>query len=132
MDAVFQKTRELAQALMQSEAYLNMKQAEERAMQNAEAARTMGEYLEKRQELQKLMQGENPDPGALKRVSDEMDAAQERLQMIEEIVALTEARGAFDSLIGQVNQVLQFCVTGRMDDVPSGCTGSCETCGGCH
>lgn len=131
MDAVFQKTRELGQALMQSEAYLKMKEAEDRAMKNEEAARTMGEFLEKRQALQALMQSENPDPGALKRLSDEMDAAQERLQLIDDILALNEARNAFNSLIGQINQVLQFIVTGEMEP-PSGCSGSCATCSGCH
>ena len=129
MDAVFQKTRELGQALMQSEAYLKMKAAEDKAMQNEEAARAMGEYLEKRQELQSMMQSENPDPGALKRISDEMDAAQERLQMIDDIAALTEARNEFNALIGQINQVLQFIVTGNMEEVAN-CTGSCATCGG--
>ena len=131
MDAVFQKTRELGQALMESEAYQKMKAAEDRAMQNQEAARTMGEYLEKRQALQTMMQSENPDPGALKRISDEMDEAQERLQMMDDIVALTEARNAFNALIGQINQVLQFIVTGEMQ-VPTGCSGSCASCPGCH
>ena len=131
MDMVFQKTRELGQALMESEAYLKMKKAEEHAMQNEEAARAMGEFLEKRQQLQELMQSENPDPGAMKRLSDDMDAAQERLQMMDDIAALTEARNEFNSLIGQINQVLQFIVTGNMDDA-SGCTGSCSTCSGCH
>ena len=56
MDAVFQKTRELGQALMESETYQKMKAAEDKAMQNQEAARTMGEFLEKRQQLQSLMQ----------------------------------------------------------------------------
>lgn len=131
MDAVFQKTRELGQALMQSEAYLKMKAAEDKATQNEEAARTMGEYLEKRQALQGMMQSENPDPGALKRISDEMDEAQQRLQMIDDIVALNDARNEFNALIGQINQVLQFIVTGEMEQ-PSGCTGSCASCPGCH
>ena len=109
----------------------NMKEAEERAMQNPEAARTMGLYLEKRTQLQSMMESENPDPGAMKRLSDEMDEAQERLRMIDDVMAMYEARNAFNGLIGQVNQVLQFIVTGRMDD-PSGCTGSCDTCAGCH
>ena len=132
MDNVFKKTRELGQALLESEAYLKMKEAEDRAMQNQEAAALMGSFLEKRSQLQQLMQGENPDPGALKRLSDEMDADQERLQMMDDIVALTAARDEFNSLIGQINQVLQFIVTGRMDDPSSGCSGSCESCSGCH
>ena len=131
MDQVFQKTRELGQALLESPAWQKVKQAEEKAMKNEEAARMMGSFLEKRRQLQELMQSENPDPGALKRISDEMDEAQERLQLIDDIVALNEARNDFNGLIGQINQVLQFIVTGEMSDA-SGCTGSCESCPGCH
>lgn len=131
MDQVFEKTRELGEALQQSEAYKRMKAAEAKAMQNAQAAEMMAEYLEKRGQIQELMEQENPDPGAMKRLSDEMDAVQERLQMIDDIAELTAARGEFNALIGQINQVLQFIVTGRMDD-GSECSGSCESCKGCH
>ena len=131
MDKVFEKTRELGKALLECEVYQKMKEAEDRAMQNAEAAALMGEFLEKRGALQDMMQLENPDPGAMKRLSEEMDALQERLRMMDDIAALNEARNEFNGLIGQINQVLQFIVTGKMDE-PSGCTGSCDTCPGCH
>ena len=130
MDNVFAKTRELGAALLESEAYLNMKAAEDKAMQSAEAAQTMAAFLEKRGELQSMMQSDNPDPGAMKRLSEEMDDLQDRLQMVDDIVALNDARNEFNSLIGQINQVLQFIVTGRMDE--TGCSGDCGTCGGCH
>ena len=130
MDKVFEKTRELAAALKESEAYQNMKAAEDRAMASGEAAQTMAAFIEKRGELQGMMQSENPDPMAMKRLSDELDALQDRLNMIDEVIELTQARNAFNSLIGQINQVLQFIVTGRMDD--ASCSGDCGSCGGCH
>lgn len=130
MDKVFEKTRELGEALQESEAYKRMKEAEAKAMQNAQAAEMMTAYLEKRGQIQEMMENENPDPGAMKRLSDEMDEIHERLDMIDDIVELTAARSEFNALIGQINQVLQFIVTGRMDD--GGCSGSCESCKGCH
>ena len=131
MDMVFQKTRELGQALLESEAYKKVQAAEEKAMKNTDAAALMALYLEKRSAVQAMMNEENPDPVAMKRLSDEMDDAQEKLQMVDDIVELTQAREEFNSLIGQINQVLQFIVTGRMDD-DEGCTGNCSSCGGCH
>ena len=128
---VFQKTRELGQALLESDAYKKVQAAEEKAMKNTEAAALMALYLEKRSAVQACMNEENPDPVAMKRLSDEMDDAQEKLQMVDDIVELTQAREEFNSLIGQINQVLQFIVTGRMDD-GEGCTGNCSSCGGCH
>ena len=130
MDNVFEKTRELGEALLESDAYKRMKAAEEKAMQNAQGAEMMALYLEKRGQIQEMMELENPDPGVLKRLSDEMDDIQERLQMIDDIAELTAARSEFNGLIGQINQVLQFIVTGRMEE--AGCSGSCDSCKGCH
>ena len=130
MDNVFEKTRELGEALLESDAYKRMKAAEEKAMQNAQGAEMMALYLEKRGQIQEMMELENPDPGAMKRLSDEMDDIQERLQLIDDIAELTAARSEFNGLIGQINQVLQFIVTGRMEE--AGCSGSCDSCKGCH
>ena len=131
MDVIFEKTRELGKALLECETYQRMKEVEDRAMQNAEAAGLMSAYLESRQALTALMESENPDPVAMKRLSDEMDAAQEKLRMIDDIVELNEARAEFNSLIEQINQVLQFIVTGNMQ-TDSGCSGNCSACSGCH
>jgi len=130
MDMVFQKTRELGDALLQSEVYTRMKAAEEKAMHNQEAAQLMSDMLERRSSIQEMMQTPNPDPAVLKRLSDEMDEIQEKLQMMDDIVELTQSRSEFNGLINQINQVLQFIVTGRMDD--GECGGDCSSCGGCH
>ena len=132
MDQIFAKTRELGEALLQSDVYQKMREAEEKAMQNAEAAEMMAQYLEKRGQIQQAMEEENPDPAMMKRLSDEMDEIQEKLQLVDDIANLTAARAEFNGLIGQINQVLQFIVTGRMTEDGSDCTGSCATCGGCH
>ena len=131
MDIIFQKTRELGQALLESEQYKKVQAAEAKAMKNADAAALMALYMEKRAAVQAMMNEENPDPMAMKRLSDEMDDAQEKLQLVDDITELTQAREEFNALIGQINQVLQFIVTGRMDD-GEGCTGNCSSCGGCH
>lgn len=133
MDQVFVKTRELGQALVESEIYKTMKEAEDRAMQNTLAAETMGRYMELRGQLQEMLSTPDPDSAKMKELSDEMDAAHEQLQQIDDVMALTRAREDFNNLIGQVNQVLQFIVTGKLDEPDGGCTGSCASCGGsCH
>jgi cell fate (sporulation/competence/biofilm development) regulator YlbF (YheA/YmcA/DUF963 family) len=131
MNQVFLKTRELGDAVMQSEEYKAMKEAEDRAMANADAAGAMAQYMQARQKIEALLESENPDPDQLKKLSAEMDAQQQRLSMIDEVQALTEARENFSGLIEQVNQVLKFIITGQMDQGASGCGGGCGGCGGC-
>jgi cell fate (sporulation/competence/biofilm development) regulator YlbF (YheA/YmcA/DUF963 family) len=130
MDQVFLKTRELGQALVESEIYKTMKDAEDKAMKNTMAAETMARYMELRGTLQEMLSQPEPDSVKMKELSDEMDNVHEQLQNIDDIVALTKAREDFNNLIGQVNQVLQFIVTGKLDEPEGGCTGSCASCGG--
>ena len=132
MNQVFLKTRELGAAIMQSEEYKVMKVAEDRAMANADAAAAMSQYMEARQNIEALLEKDNPDPEALKKLSAEMDQTQERLSLIDDVQALTEARENFSNLIEQVNQVLKFIITGQMTEPKSGCGGGCSGgCGGC-
>ena len=130
MDQVFLKTRELGQALVESEIYKTMKAAEDKAMQNTQAAETMGKYMELRGQLQEMLSQPEPDTVKMQELSNEMDSVHDQLQNIDDIVNLTKAREEFNNLIGQVNQVLQFIVTGKLDEPEGGCTGSCATCGG--
>ena len=130
MDKIFEKTRELGQALLESGVYQTMKAAEDKAMANEEAAQLMSEYIELHKQIQDLLSKPDPDPAVLKSLSDEMDGKQEKLNMIDDIDALTTARNNFNNAIAQVNKVLQFIVTGQMSDDEGGCTGSCASCGG--
>lgn len=131
MNQVFLKTRELGDAIMQSEEYKAMKEAEDRAMANAEAAAAMGQYMEARQKIEALLEKDNPDPETLKMLSAEMDSIQQRLSLIDDVQALTEARESFSGLIEQVNQVLKFIITGQMSQPKPSCGGGCGSCGGC-
>ena len=135
MNMVCQKTRELGEALLASEEYRNMKRLEDQAMKNAEAAYTMGQYLERKGQIEKLLTEESPDAQTLRQLSDEMDSLQERLGMIDDIQKLTEARAAFSGLIDQVNSALKFIITGKVDNEETEeaheCAGSCHSCSGC-
>ncbi|MBQ8953194.1 MAG: YlbF family regulator [Clostridia bacterium] len=133
MNAVFEKTRELGDALMASEEYQAMKAAEDAAMANEEAASLMSEYLEHKTRLEEILHSGNPDPDAVSQLGAAMEDVQGRFQAVPDIIAMNRAREEFDNLINQVNQVLHFIITGEMEQSEgSGCTGSCATCPGCH
>lgn len=140
MSEVFVKTRELAEAIMRSKEYIAMKEAEDIALQNEEAAGIMAQYMERQQELESVMMKSEPDPERMSLLSGEMEELQKRLQATPDISNLTLARNAFTQLINQVNQVLRFTITGEMGDEAdecesaggTGCSGSCSNCHGCH
>lgn len=132
MNEVFEKTRLLGEAILRSDEYKKLKQAEEIAMKNEEAAETMGKYLEYRSQMEKMMAMGDKDWAKVKQLNDEMNECQERMNLIDDIVNLNRSRDEFTNLINQVNNVLRFIVTGEMDQGDGeGCTGSCESCQGC-
>ena len=95
----------------------------------------MEAYVNCRKLLQEEMASNDPDAAQMKRLSDEMDELQEKMQLIDDITELSRARNEFNALIGQINQLLQFIVTGTMDEddgsCGGNCGGSCARCGGC-
>lgn len=131
MDSIFAKTRELADALMLSEEYKAMKASEEAAMGNREASALIAEYMDHQRKLEAMQSGE-PNPTAMVEHMQAMEDIQAKMQSIPEIAELTLNREKFSSLMDQVNQVLNFILTGKMDESGNGCTGSCATCKGCH
>ncbi len=133
MNQVFLKTRELGEALLESNEYKAMKAAEDKAMKNADAAMTMGKLVECRNQIQSMLETDRADSEQLKALSEEMDAYQEHLQSLDDILELNEARDGFSGLIEQVNSVLRFIVTGQMTEdegAEEGCGGGCDSCGG--
>lgn len=132
MTEVFEKTRELGEALLRSEEYLNMKQAEERALSNAEASHVVGRFLELRNEMETLMSDNEKDWAKVQSVADEIEQCKTKMGEIEDLQALDKARDDFGALINNINSVLHFIVSGTMEnEEDGGCSGSCETCGGC-
>ena len=63
MDKVFEKTRELAMAIMESDAYRTMHEAEQAAMRNPMAASLMSDYLEAKGAVETVLQENDPDGG---------------------------------------------------------------------
>lgn len=130
---VFEKTHALAHALLNSEIYREMRQAEAEAMSDAEAATAMGEYLEHKTALEELLAQDDPDAAKMSEHSSAMDEIQTRMQSIPSIARMTQARGEFSNLINQVNQIISFVITGETGSgEEGGCNGHCEGCaGGC-
>ena len=134
MNMVFQKTRELGDALMNSEEYQKLKQAEAAVSENEEATRLMAEHANHRKTLERLLEAEDPDLDELNAHSETLESAEQRLMMMDCISELNEARKSFSDLVAQINQVLRFIVTGSMDDEEQegGCAGgNCGGCSGC-
>ncbi len=123
---IFEKTRELGEMIQECEE-MNAVKAAELAQSEDETAQTlMKEFNLSRMNLARDMQsGKITREEAIKK-NDE--AFEEICKKSETIRNFIDAKKAFDEVLSQVNQILNFYITGQDPN----CTHDCSTCGGCH
>ena len=126
MNEIFEKTRELGALIQASEQMKNVKNAEIMQENNDEAQELLKQYNTNRINLARDMQS-----GAISReeaIKKNNEAFEEIVEKSEIIKKHIEAKKEFDAMINQVNQILNFYITGQDPN----CTHDCSTCGGCH
>ena len=130
MNDIFVKTQALGEALLESSEYKAMREAEEAVRNDESASLKLEQYGAHKHALETLFQQESPDADAVRLHTESMQSLQKELNDTEIVAAMNDARRAFSQVIQQVNQVLQFMITGEMES--GGCGGNCSGCSGCH
>lgn len=130
MAEIFEKARELGEAIIESKEYKELKEAELRQEQDEEALTLLKEYSEVRSRLASEIQKGDVDDGRIAEIREELEEAYEKMTTNDSITAYINAQRTFQAIIEQMNNILSFHITGKM---PGGCSGNCSSCGGdCH
>ena len=131
MSKVQDCARALGEAIVASEEYQNMQLCEKAAESDPAAAEAMGRYMELHAAVNQEMGNEEPDAEKIARLGREMDELQQALNALPAVEEMTAARQRFSGLMDQVNKILEFIITGDVQE-GGGCSGNCGSCGGCH
>ena len=123
--------RALGEAIVASEEYQNMQLCEKAAESDPAAAEAMVRYMELHAAVNQEMGNEEPDAEKIARLGREMDELQQALNALPAVEEMTAARQRFSGLMDQVNKILEFIITGDVQE-GGGCSGNCGSCGGCH
>lgn len=117
----------LGQAILESGEFQHFKEAEAAMAADERAQTLMQEYKELQGEMVRASR-ENLGKEQLEAVRDTLLARQQELNGYEITRQYFAARQDFDRMMRSVNGVLEHFLTGGQS---GGCSGSCETCGGC-
>ena len=130
MAEIFEKARELGEAIIESEEYKALKKAEEEQENDPVALELLKNYSELRQALAAEIQKGDVGEERMAQIRDQLEEAYEKMTTNDHITAYINAQRLFQAIIDQMNSIISFHITGKM---PGGCSGSCSTCGGgCH
>lgn len=127
MTDVTEKARELGELIQSSDEMARVKKAEIAQEADEAAKELLKEFNMQRMNLARDMQNGNISrEDAVKKNNEAFDELLQKSEVIKEYI---EAKSAFDTLVNQVNQILNFYITGQDPN----CTHDCSTCGGgCH
>ena len=131
MNKVFELARELGEALANSEEYIRMQETENAAINDPSVSENMTAYLEAKSSVEEELSNEAPDSNKLAQYSQQMQSAQSELNDMELVKVMTQARQDFADMMKQVNQVLEFTLTGKIAEEGS-CGVNFSSCAGCH
>ena len=135
MRNVMTRAQELAEAILESECYKDMKRTEAEMRRDPEAAAALGDMIEKRNRVENILASADMDPNELAEASREMEEAEKRMNENGKIIELKEKRKDFQTMMDNVNRILRLVITGETEDESRGipqCGGDCSACGGCH
>ena len=130
MAEIFEKARELGEAILESSEYKAFKAAELAQENSEEALALIKDYNDVRIRLGQEVQKGNVSEERIAEIREELEEAYEKMTTNDLITAYINAQRDFQAVIEQMNNIIAFHITGQM---PGGCSGSCSSCGGgCH
>ena len=121
MEKVLNQAEMLAEAILESEEYINMRLTEQAVMKDEEATLLVANYSEKRSKVEE----------ELAKAGQALQEAEHMLDHNKLIAKMQETNDAFTDMMKKVNKIIKKVVTGEDEEEEEhGCTGSCSSCGG--
>ena len=128
MEKVLNQAEMLAEAILESKEYIEMRLAEQAAMKDEKATQLIASYTEKRHAIEMLLSDANMDHGALAKAGEELQNVEDAIDHNEVLNKMRETNEAFTEMMKKVNSIIRYVVTGEEEQEE--CTGSCSSCGG--
>ena len=135
MDKVIEMTRELGKLIQQDARYKAYVAAREKNDNDPELQKMISEFNDLRVELAGEMAKDDKDAEKLTQLDDDIKNLYGSIMGSELMMEFEAAKAEMDSMLSQINTVITQCANGEDPDtcpVTTGCTGSCESCAGCH
>lgn len=137
MDAI-KAVRELGKAIQADERYTEYARAKKANDEDMELQNLIGEFnlLRQNASMEYGKPEEEQNKEKLADLNAKMQEAYEKVMSNENMALFTVAKAGMDELMSQVNTVLTLTLQGADPETcptsqPTGCTGSCASCGGC-
>lgn len=128
MSNVTEKIHALGEAIQKDPRHIAWKSAKEAQEADIALQEKISRFGSIRDQLMEANMAQSRDDAKITALSDEMRALYEEIMANEVMVTFSEAQENLNELMGEINGLIQFYVTG---EEPSSCGGDCAGCSGC-
>lgn len=132
---VIAKARELGKAIQQDERFIRYAKARLANDDDKELQDAIGEFNIVRMELDREVNSDEKNDDKVKELNEKLRKVYSSVMSSPAMVEYNTAKAALDTLVNEVNVIISKSIDGEDPDTcdtSSGCTGSCDSCGGCH
>lgn len=132
---VIAKARELGKAIQQDERFIRYAKARLANDDDKELQDAIGEFNLVRMELDRKVNSDEKNDDKVKELNEKLRKVYSSVMSSPAMVEYNTAKAALDTLVNEINVIISKSIDGEDPDTcdtSSGCTGSCDSCGGCH
>ncbi len=125
---IIEKAKELGELLKDSEQVKAFALARTQYDEDKQMQELLGQFNIHKMSMAALSKQENPDEERINMHEEKLKEVYDKIMESEVMTNYQVKSQAVDQLLTEINNILNFYVSG---ETPQGCTGSCSTCGGC-
>lgn len=132
---IIEMTRQLGVEIQKQEVFKRYIAAKEANDQDAQLQEDIGQFNLIRLSLDQCLSGEEKNAEKVKELNMQLKDQYAKIMASEAMINYNTAKTELDVLVNQINSIITQTVNGADPltcDISSGCSGSCESCGGCH
>lgn len=133
---VIEAVRNLGEAIQADERFLRYAKARLANESDKELNSLIGDFNVVRMNLDEAMTADARDEEKIKELNERLRTLYTDIMAKENMAEYNAAKTGLDSMLGDINSVIMQCVEGAdpktAEPEVHSCSGSCESCGGCH
>ena len=133
---VLDAVRNLGEAIQNDERFLRYAKAKLENDKNAELQELIGKFNVIRMNLDEAMTDENRSEEKIQELNEDLRKVYMEIMSKDSMVEYNASKVDLDAMLNDINSVIMQCVDGAdpktAEPEVHSCSGSCDSCGGCH
>ena len=133
---IIEATRILGKAIQEDERFIRFAKAKLQNDNDEALQKGIGDFNLTRMELDRVMNDENRDEQQVRELNEKLREIYSQVMSSAAMAEYNAAKAELDMMLNDINSIIMQCVEGAEPETCSpeqhSCTGSCDSCGGCH